>query len=206
MIPTDYVRLSWILNARGPSGVRVTGFAIHYSEIISADGYESPGFFSFLAGRMAGDWWDAIAPAFFLSTSATGCQIATANGSNTFLFPAVTGTRSVGSGAQAPPQEAVVAQLRSQDPGRRGRGRMFLPDVSEDDFDENGIIVAASSTIFEDAVNALISASDDITAGTADENSLDGLHILHRDGSTPSRVTAATINNQPGWLRRRGRP
>lgn len=204
VIPVHYARLTFLLSARGPSGVRAVTTAFNYVETLGSPDYESNDFYIQALDRMQGDWSDGLAPMLDTTTSIVGGSISTHLGGATRYFPApVSGGFS--NGALAPPQEAIVLQLYSETPGRKGRGRIFLPDAHEADFTDAGVINAGTRTTLVAAALAYAATFDDIITGSDFEKALNGVHILHTDGSTPSRVMNVDVATQPGWLRRRGR-
>lgn len=203
-IPVDYIRIGLNLSARGPSGTRAITFAVKYVDGALSEDYGSSGLTGFLVGRAAGDWWDAIKPNLATTTQLISVQISYSTGSVT--VPVGSGPSGTMTPSDlAPPQMAIVGRWFTGTPGRKGRGRIFWPDVRESDFGIDGLMSGGASSRVIDAMNALAGASDDIVTGSFEEQALDGLHVLHADGSTPSRITLSGVNPQPGWLRRRGR-
>lgn len=60
------------------------------------------------------------------------------------------------AGAQAPPRAATVIGLRTNRPGPRGRGRMYLPAPALSNFDANGLITAGARNGIGGAMSSLM--------------------------------------------------
>lgn len=89
-----------------------------------------------------------------------------------------------------PSNTAVLVQKRTDAPGRRNRGRFFMPwSVSETFVGESGIIV-------QPTVDALQDACDDFLAGLATAGI--PMHLFHGAGtgvSTPTPVTSLAVQS-----------
>lgn len=71
-----------------------------------------------------------------------------------------TGTLPHGGGSSfpLPPQDSVVASHRTDQLGRRGRGRMYLPPMASDGLDAGGKVLSARQTAILAAQVAMVSA------------------------------------------------
>lgn len=202
-IPDNYLRFTLNLNGRGPSGIRANTLSARWQGgLPPIPEYATPEWFGGAFDFAFGELWSSIRGAYANSTSLESVSVQTAVGGATQPAPVtLLGTRVI---TLAPPQMAVVGQWRTQTPGRRGRGRIFFTDAGENDFGTDGVISPQSEQLFADVLSDLI-ASFDNNPGITWPTGLDGLHLLHSDGGTPSRIVFGGVNPQPGWLRRRGR-
>lgn len=78
----------------------------------------------------------------------------TVSGSS-FLTTPIAGT---GSGAQLPPECAVVVSLRTTTPGPRGRGRMYLPGPVSNNLGNNGELHADFASEVADGMQGFVNA------------------------------------------------
>lgn len=84
-----------------------------------------------------------------------------AQGSPCLLTYTGTAPHGVTSGAMLPPNNSVVASLRTSQVGRRGRGRMFGPPCATSVIGQNadtGVVTSANRTILADAYVTLLEA------------------------------------------------
>lgn len=102
------------------------------------------------------------------------------------------------SGAQPanaePPQVATLIQKRTALGGRKHRGRLYMPWISEDNVNGGGVI------------DSLVLADLQTTANTwlADlEAALLPMVVLHNDASVPTPVTSLTVSSRVATQRRR---
>jgi hypothetical protein len=203
MIPVNYFRFAWQLNARGQSGPRVNTIAGNYAATLTAPDYEGAAFYAQAVDWCVNAWNTYLFNLYSTATTLTGVAVSTHSGGlSTPVSDSTTGDRS---GALAPPGLATIAQIHGQALGRKGRGRMFLPDVLESDFDSEGIVDGTWAAAVITNLSNLVGAMDNNITGSDFEQSLNGCHILHSDGSTPTRFDHWTVAPQPGYLRRRTR-
>jgi len=105
------------------------------------------------------------------------------------------------SGTYPPVATAAIARKVTNDIGRRGRGRMFLPStLSESEVDPDGSIVSARITSLS---SALIDFYEDL--GTADTASFPmDPFLFHSSAPTdPTPITGLTLATLVGWVRGR---
>ncbi len=95
-----------------------------------------------------------------------------------------------------PQNTAILVRKATATPGRRGRGRMFMPAiVTEGDINDAGILTAAKISDTQTAVNAWLARLD------AD---LLNAYIFHDAApATPSRVISMSVDSQVATQRRR---
>lgn len=113
-------------------------------------------------------------------------------------LPPVSMTRS---GSFPPTAASAIARKVTNDLGRRGRGRMFIPGiVSENELDQDGSI----TTPRRNAINVVLDAMyDDFVAGDAGGGPL--LPVLfHSSAPTdPTPITGLVVSDLIGWIRGR---
>lgn len=202
-IPTGFFRITWNLNSRGPSGTRAITFAAGYNKVLSTFVYQSPGWFIEATTYAVSVFDTTMSSVLDNDTSLESVAIATAGiGATTAVGSGHDGTRGA---VLAPPQMANIVRWRTMTPGRKGRGRMFLPDAAEGDYDEAGILTPTSTTLFQTFGDDMLASFAYVPLGTSWRSDVTGAVLLHSDGSTPSPIEFSEPNPQPGWLRRRGR-
>lgn len=112
-----------------------------------------------------------------------------------------TGASAVGtsSGTAAPPNVAVLAHKNTGQGGRRGRGRMFLPGVSEGFIDPNGALTSAAIT----QINSDLASWYSSIVGIA---TVDDVLLYHNNdlgNLSPTIVTGFTVDSKVATQRRR---
>jgi hypothetical protein len=203
-IPSNYVRIGFELNSRGPSGTRANQIVLNWTPypLYPGPDFGTPQWIGECAAWARTFWQNHQADLMHTSTQLVGLQISTEFGTSAGPVTATTGNRT---GALAPPQMAVIGQWYTGTPGRRGRGRTFWPDALEGDFDEGGILSSGATATFGATMSSMLDDTDNVLLGSDFEGGLNGMHLLHSDGGTPSRIIGVNVNPQAGWLRRRGR-
>lgn len=111
------------------------------------------------------------------------------------------GTRN---GNFPPTALSCIARKTTNELGRRGRGRMFIPGIlSESEVDEDGSIVSARRT----AVNAALALFfDELSAPTYPGGISLPPVLLHGPSSSPippTPITGLTVSDTVGWIRGR---
>lgn len=97
-----------------------------------------------------------------------------------------------------PPNVALLVRKGSLTPGRRGRGRLYLPwAVTETAVNEQGSIDGGTVDDFQEAFNAWLAGltTDDVP-----------MVILHTTAGSPATVTSLSVQNRVATQRRRLRP
>lgn len=204
-IPEGYLRIGYVLNARGPSKDREVTFAVKYTagELGSTSPLPgTPDFYSQAVPYLTTRFGD-ISGAFANVSALVAIRFQWHEGSQ--LVPVTPNVNGSASGSLMPPEAAYIVRLYTATPGRKGRGRTFLPDVLEDAVDGDGYV---TNTGPHELWGEFLLSLDNIVDPTASdfEHGLDGAHVLHSDGvTTPSRITYTAPAPRLGWLRRRGR-
>nr|CRY94736.1 hypothetical protein [uncultured prokaryote] len=99
----------------------------------------------------------------------------------------------------APIAMAVILRKVTNDLGRRGRGRMFLPGTcNEAGIDADGTLNSSLRQDMIDASATFLSALFTPSFGPPTPPV-----VLHSDGSTPSVLTNAAVSDTVGWIRGR---
>lgn len=126
-------------------------------------------------------------------------QIGLAGGTSGSVESDTPPTPGTGSGSYEPVSMAVIARKNTNDLGRKGRGRSFLPGLLTDPaVDAGGRIVPSSAEGYGERWNEFLTALATLPVGIAMAPVL-----LHNDGSTPTPITGGTIAPQVGWIRKR---
>lgn len=105
------------------------------------------------------------------------------------------------TGSFPPTAMSAIARKVTNDLGRRGRGRMFIPGVlSENEVDEDGTVVAARRTALNTTMGSFFTALSTADAG---EVALPPV-LLHSSAPTdPTPITAFAVSDLVGWIRGR---
>lgn len=143
-----------------------------------------------LAGQGLAQWLPAATTigdltTYLLDTATGRAQAVTRSGVN------IVGT---GTGAQPSPRDAVVCGLRTAIPGPRGRGRMYLPAPSLNNWDADGLLAAAARQGIANAVGAML-------GGMAGAGYVPGL--FHLGNAAVDAFNAVTVGTVAGTQRRR---
>lgn len=126
-----------------------------------------------------------------------GCEATEYSGGAPFVGSASRNLGGTNGGTALPPNCSFLVTKRSTAGGRRGRGRMFLPPIMMGETLVNEAGAVQDSTNLEiyqgywDDALAAVQASDFPPV------------LLHTDGSTPSPITALTIQRLIATQRRR---
>lgn len=104
------------------------------------------------------------------------------------------------TGQHPPTAMSVIARKVTNELGRRGRGRMFIPGiVTENEVDQDGSIVAARRT----ALNTLLGEWYDGLIGVPPSNPLQPV-LFHASAPTiPTPITSFVVSDLVGWIRGR---
>lgn len=94
------------------------------------------------------------------------------------------------------PGVSVMAEKVTALGGRKGRGRMFWPGASDTAFDDNGALTGANVTAWNASLANFL--GDLTTIGLP-------MVLLHGDATTPTPVTALTVDGRAASQRRRQR-
>lgn len=101
------------------------------------------------------------------------------------------------SGDLVSPQVQGLLSKKTAFTGRRNRGRMFVPDMSEAQVDNGGQINSGGRALLQDIANAWFVA---VPAGSG---SIDAAVILHTDSTAPTPVTTFNAEAMVATLRNR---
>ncbi len=151
-----------------------------------------------------GDFMSSVIPAEY-SLLRTELRFTDVAGGATTISVA-TGDRPGGGAAAALPQNcAYLVHKRTAAPGRRGRGRLFIPGVPEGLTDARGLISAAQVTGMQTALNLLLArySGDGTTPLGKWMVVLHTIADLAVPGPPPNRVTALTCDPTIATQRRR---
>lgn len=104
------------------------------------------------------------------------------------------------SGSFPPTAMSCIVRKVTNELGRRGRGRMYVPGIiSENEVDQDGSIVAARRT----AVNQLFDDWYDTLAAPPLETALPPV-LFHASAPTnPTPITSFAVSDLVGWIRGR---
>ena len=101
------------------------------------------------------------------------------------------------TGALAPAQVQGLLRKHTSHSGRKGRGRVYLPDVQEALINDSGIANSTQTTLW----SAVAAALGDIPSSVGPPFTFTAL--LHEDGSAPYAVTQVTVETAVATQRRR---
>lgn len=112
-----------------------------------------------------------------------------------------TGTRT---GVQiGPPELATIVSFRAAGIGRRNRGRVYLPEALEVDWNVNGFTSALADAVADMAASATAWYGDLPEEVDGEPMATGPVVILHADAGTPSVVTSYRPGARIGRLRSR---
>ena len=104
------------------------------------------------------------------------------------------------SGSFPPTAMSCIVRKVTNELGRRGRGRMFIPGiVSENEVDEDGSIVPARQT----AIQGVLDTWYENLAYGATELSLQPVLFHSAAPTMPTEITAFAVSDLVGWVRGR---
>jgi len=91
---------------------------------------------------------------------------------------------------------SVLVKKNSALGGREGRGRFFIPAISESDIGTGGVLTGGFQGVVQSVVDDILTnlGSSDIP-----------MYLLHNSGTTPTAVTALTVDARVANQRRRQR-
>jgi hypothetical protein len=101
------------------------------------------------------------------------------------------------TGALAPAQVQGLIRKRTSHSGRKGRGRMYIPDIQEGQVDDSGNLNSTALGHLNDIANAWVSMP--VSVGVP----LVGTILLHEDNSTPFAITSMAAETMVATQRRR---
>lgn len=187
--------------------------AIHYRRTSDPGDYVVTFGFSLPAPATAQEVADSIAVDWNLALPAThfnsGTQLYSANvgiqteGLGIEQGVSIIGAVGTASGQMTTQNCAQLVKKVTARSGRRGRGRMFLPYVMEDNVNDIGMLTPTWQTAINTALLNLLG----YLAGTSHGAVSTPMHLLHSPGSTstplPDLVTSMFIDPLIGTQRRR---
>lgn len=184
-IPVGYGQISWDMGGAGlPTRGTVTL------------GFENVGGLTAAAasGVAIAAWYDNIRP--LQSVDIVGCICTVKLGPNE-TGPAASSTSSGGgviTGTGLLPSATLLVQKVTALGGRRNRGRMYWPGLTEADVDVAGNIAGARVTAFSGGFGDLFA---DLTAAGMEPV------VLHSDAGAPTPITTFNVESQAATQRRR---
>lgn len=131
------------------------------------------------------------------------------------LLVEVAGTVHAGTGgatyANPLPQNcALLVHKRTATGGRRGRGRIYMPWVNEQNVDANGVIATTQLATYQTAWSGILTDLNALDTGTAGDfgDTFAHMFVLHSpkggvSGGPPSQVTALQCDSTIATQRRR---
>lgn len=126
-----------------------------------------------------------------------GVHILVGNDGDDLAFDSVSGAGAgTRSGALQAPQVQGLLRKRTGLAGRKGRGRMFIPDMFESQVDDSGGVDATGLARLNDIAQTWNSA---LGVGVL----IDFPVILHSDATVPTRITNVEAEHKVATLRRR---
>ena len=94
------------------------------------------------------------------------------------------GQTGAAGGAGMTPQNALLVRKNTTHGGRKGRGRMFLPGITEGTADESGTIAGGTVAIYQAGFDGFLA---DLTAGGNTP------FLLHNDETDPYEITSFSV-------------
>ncbi len=148
-------------------------------------------------------WSDHIADLTSTIVDLTRVTLKVGPSSTGATYQDVTAASGNDGGSLLPPNSAVLVQKLTNLGGRKGRGRVYLPGISEisGTLDSSGTFSSGEAGVITAAMNALLL---DIGTGSASEGA--PLVLLHSDSTTPTLIVQFFCENKIATQRRRLRP
>jgi hypothetical protein len=187
LIPAGYAQVGIPMRHDGLSHVAFVTFGVQ-DQVPSANPTE-------LAETIWTPWNDNMVPITDTNVSVGPVHVQVNYGAGTLSGDGT--STAVGGSAdnRPPPQVCWLGSKHSLEPGRSGRGRMYMPfSVTDDSVDEVGVISGGTVDSFQAAVDALIS---DLSAAEVP------MVILHNAAGTPAPVVSITVQSLVATQRRR---
>ncbi len=104
------------------------------------------------------------------------------------------------NGTMAPLAMAVIARKVTNDLGRKGRGRMFIPaSVAESDVDAGGNVSASLQTIWNNDLETFRLSLENGLLGSLETPPV----LLHNGPELPTPIVGFQIAQKVGWIRDR---
>lgn len=180
-IPENYFEVSFVHSLVGSLRPLVTTLGLFYrGAIFNTD------------ALAASDEWDSqLMPA--ISDQVTHVNTVWRSAEGTVLE---VGADTVGGngGAAAPPNVAYLVKKVTTLPGRRGRGRMYIPGVIEGNVNAVGVLSDPGLASIQGAINDLIEA-EDVHGFTP--------FLLHNGATAPTEITTMVVQQLVATQRRR---
>jgi len=148
-------------------------------------------------------WVDHIADLTSTIVDLTRITLKVGPSSTGATYQDVTAASGNDGGSLLPPNSAVLVQKLTNLGGRKGRGRVYLPGISEigGTLDSSGTFSSGEAGVITAAMNALLL---DIGTGSASEGA--PLVLLHSDATAPTLIVQFFCENKIATQRRRLRP
>jgi hypothetical protein len=147
-----------------------------------------------LAEVIHGGWTGSILEEQNAACDLVGCTVKL--GPNSTGASGTFSSTETGGNAESgcTPNVAILVTKNTGLGGRRGRGRMYIPGVTEDGVGAVGQLAEATQEAFQDQCNAFLVLM-----------TLAGLPVvlLHSDATTPTAVTSLSVSNRVATQRRR---
>lgn len=99
-------------------------------------------------------------------------------------------------GVPLPPQVCAIVRKTTATPGRKGRGRFYVPAPDESDVNGAGVLTVGAIIAISNAFEAYRAGMD------TDGNTM---VVLHNSAGDPDVITVLTCETQTGTQRRRNR-
>lgn len=204
-IPTGFAAVDFIYNSGGYSGTRLN--RVHFQTAAALDG-PLPGTEAWhaRAPKLYHRYWGLFfAPMLTNVTDLVNVKVATTDRVSEGLDGSLLASGSRTGVTLLPPEFSNVLSLRTGLAGRKYRGRIFLPESAEGDYDYFGNHVGLDA-VLETASEGAATFFDDMPYDIDGELMASGqIHIVHSDGSPPTLVTSGVWASRVGRLRSRQR-
>lgn len=104
------------------------------------------------------------------------------------------GQTGAAGGAGMTPQNALLVNKLTNFGGRKGRGRLFLPGITEGTADESGVIAGGTVAIYQAGFDGFL--ADMISGGVQPK-------LLHNDATTPYDITSFAVQSLMATIKAR---
>jgi len=146
-------------------------------------------------------WGQFIMPLLANNTTFVGLTARTGPDGSAIVFESPASVVGSYAGSALPPNCSLLVRKRSNQGGRRNRGRMYIPGCPEGVVEPNGDLTAAYLTSFQQQINAWRTA-------LADVSGISELAIFHTTGLglpglPPTMITSLIADKKIATQRRR---
>jgi hypothetical protein len=139
-------------------------------------------------------WTDNIAALVVNDLTLSSVRVKMGPNSTGVSVEVGSGQTGAAGGAGMTPQNALLVSKNTDFGGRKGKGRWFLPGITEGSADESGTVPSGVVAIYQAAFDSFL--ADMSTGGCP-------LYLLHADATEPYQITSFAVQSLMATIRDR---